>query len=148
VAGREDGPTLGAKQWPADSGRIGARRLGQASDRGDRPPLLYVAHVAVALWNIMAKPTPKNPQIAALTAAAQRVIDIFPQQMCPLEDLALAVANLEHVLQRGRGRQVKDQSRVDLIRDMSGRGLTVSQIVAETQIPESTVRRWYGRPAT
>lgn len=91
--------------------------------------------------------TPKDPQRAALIAAAQRVVEIFPEQICPLEDLALAVANLEHVLQRGTGRPVKDQSRVDLIRDMSGRGLTVAQIVAETQIPESTVRRWYGRPA-
>lgn len=91
------------------------------------------------------KPTPKDPQMAALTAAAQRVVDLFPEQIFPLEDLCLAVANLEHVLQRGRGRQVKDQARVDLIRDMAGRGMTIAEIVAETGIPQTTVWRWYGR---
>lgn len=85
--------------------------------------------------------SPKNPQIAAITEAAREVIERFKAG----EDIRAAVAKLEHVITRGRGR-VSDESRIDLIRHYSGQGWTVRQIVDETKIPESTVRKYYGRP--
>lgn len=85
----------------------------------------------------------ENQTLRDLRAAAQAVIDIFPEQFCPLEDLCVAVARLEHVLSRSVGRQVKDRHRADLITGLRGQGNTVAEIVAATGIPETTVRRHY-----
>jgi len=88
---------------------------------------------------------PTDPQRAALIAAAERVIKIFPEQPAPLQDLIDAVANLDHVVSRTRGRP-RMMHVAETIGELQGQGKTVMQIVEETGISERTVRRYYTKP--
>lgn len=85
---------------------------------------------------------PAHPQIAALITAAERVIDIFQEQICPLEDLAEAVENLKTVVNRTSGRP-RTKGIAEAVARLQAEGKSVANIVEATGASERTVRRYY-----
>lgn len=87
--------------------------------------------------------------LPTLHAAARAVVDLWPDQPSPLQDLCEAVAILEAVLDAGTERRKaylegkagrKKEANYDLIDAMLGRQDRVAEIAAAAGVSETTVR--------
>ena len=91
-----------------------------------------------------AKPNPATQQINEFKAAILSLCDSLDQEIYPLSQETSERATYAKMLAtRGRGR-VPKKEQADLVFHLKGQGKTVSEIVKETGIPETTVRRHYG----
>lgn len=90
------------------------------------------------------KPYPATQQINEFKAAILSLCDSLDQEIYPLSQETSERATYAKMLaRRGRGR-VPKKEQADLVFHLKGQGKTVSEIVKETGIPETTVRRHYG----
>lgn len=90
------------------------------------------------------KTSRKHPQLDEFAKLLETFCELTDAELCPSEDICLHAAKCRERLSRDAGRPPK-QNRIDLILYYSGQGLTVKQIVEQTKIPETTVRRHYRR---